>query len=105
MRAKTYLDKVTSFFKGVGASMIVDGYDLNGAARAENPLPAQSALFVGGAGVGAMSAATNQTFVNDVYSLFLTKELRPPSYYYNVSWEVFVLLMMTGNLYDYSLVP
>jgi endo-1,4-beta-D-glucanase Y len=104
-RAKTYLDKVTSFFSGVGATMIVDGYNLNGTARAENPLPAQSALFVGAAGVGAMSAAANQTFVNDVYSLFMTKEMRPPSYYFNLSWEVFTLLMMTGNLYDYALVP
>ena len=38
--------------------MIVDGYNLNGQARPENPLPAQSALFVGAAGVGAMSSAT-----------------------------------------------
>jgi endo-1,4-beta-D-glucanase Y len=104
-RAKTYLDKVTSFFTGVGATMIVDGYNLNGTARAENPLPAQSALFVGAAGVGAMNAATNQAFVNDVYTLFMSKELLPPSYYYNLSWQVFSLLMMTGNLYDYALVP
>jgi endo-1,4-beta-D-glucanase Y len=104
-RAKAYLEKVTSFFSGVGASMIVDGYNLNGTARAENPLPAQSALFVGAAGVGAMNASTNQTFVNDVYTLFMTKEMRPPSYYYNLSWEVFTLLMLTGNLYDYALVP
>jgi hypothetical protein len=102
-RAKTYLDKTTSFFSGVGAAMIVDGYDLNGMPRAENPLPAQSALFVGAAGVGAMSG-TNQTFVNDVYALLTTKENYPPSYYFNLSWQVFTLLMMTGNLYDYYLV-
>jgi endo-1,4-beta-D-glucanase Y len=104
-RAKTYLDKVTTFFRGVGASMIVDGYDLNGTSRAENPLPAQSALFVGAAGVGAMNASANQAFVNDVYTLFMSKEMLPPSYYFNLSWQVFSLLMMTGNLYDYYLVP
>jgi endo-1,4-beta-D-glucanase Y len=105
MRAKTYLDKVTSFFRGIGVTQIVDGYDLNGMARPENPLPAQSALFLGAAGVGAMNGTANQSFVNEVYSVFLTKELTPPSYYYNLSWQVFSLLMMTGNLYDYNLVP
>jgi endo-1,4-beta-D-glucanase Y len=104
-RAKTYLDKITGFFKGVGVSQIVDGYNLDGTARPENPLPAQAALFVGAAGVGAMNGTANQAFVNEVYSLFLTKEMLPPSYYFNLSWQVFTLLMMTGNLYDYYLVP
>jgi endo-1,4-beta-D-glucanase Y len=104
MRAKTYLDKVTSFFRGVGIGQIVDGYDLNGMARPENPLPAQSALFVGAAAVGAMNDTANQAFVNETYNLFLTKEMLPPSYYFNLSWQVFSLLMMTGNLYDYYLV-
>ncbi|HVR18335.1 MAG TPA: glycosyl hydrolase family 8, partial [Polyangiaceae bacterium] len=104
MRAKTYLDKTTSFFSGIGAAMIVDGYNLNGTARAENPLPAQSALFVGGSAVGAMSSTAQQAFVNDAYNLLATRELTPPSYYYNSCWQVFSLLMMTGNLYDYYLV-
>jgi endo-1,4-beta-D-glucanase Y len=104
-RAKTYLDKTSSFFSGIGAASIVDGYDLNGMPRAENPLPAQSALFVGGAGVGAMSDVSRLAFVDATYQLMLTKELYPPSYYYNLCWQVFSLLMMTGNLYDYTLVP
>jgi endo-1,4-beta-D-glucanase Y len=104
-RAKAYLDKASSFFAGIGASMIVDGYELNGTPRAENPLPAQSALFVGAAGVGAMSDATRIAFVDATYQLMITKELYPPSYYYNLCWQVFSLLMMTGNLYDYALVP
>jgi endo-1,4-beta-D-glucanase Y len=104
-RAKSYLDKITGFFKGVGVTQIVDGYNLDGTARAENPLPAQSALFVGAAGVGAMSDGAHHTFVNETYSLFLSKELLPPSYYFNLSWQVFTLLMMTGNLYDYYLMP
>jgi hypothetical protein len=28
-----------------------------------------------------------------------------PSYYYNMCWQVFSLLMMSGDLYDYTLVP
>jgi endo-1,4-beta-D-glucanase Y len=104
-RAKAYLDKTSSFFAGIGAAMIVDGYDLNGNPRAENALPAQSALFVGGAGVGAMSDPSRLAFVDATYQLMLTKDLFPPSYYYNLCWQVFSLIMMTGNLYDYTLVP
>jgi endo-1,4-beta-D-glucanase Y len=104
-RAKAYLDKTSTFFAGIGASMIVDGYELNGSPRAENPLPAQSALFVGAAGVGAMSDPSRIAFVDATYQLMITKELYPPSYYYNLCWHVFSLLMMTGNLYDYALVP
>jgi endo-1,4-beta-D-glucanase Y len=104
-RAKAYLDKTSSFFAGIGAAMIVDGYDLNGNPRAENALPAQSALFVGGAGVGAMSDPSRLAFVDATYQLMLTKDLFPPSDYYNLCWQVFSLIMMTGNLYDYTLVP
>jgi len=103
-RAKTYLDKINGFFGGVGASMIVDGYDLNGTARGEHALPVQAALFVGAAGVGAMVDATRLAFVDETYQLLKSKEMLPESYYFNLSWQVFSLLMMTGNLYDYSLV-
>lgn len=104
-RAKAYLDKASSFFSGIGAANIVDGYELNGMPRAENALPAQSALFVGGSGVGAMSDPSRLAFVDSTYQLMISKELFPPSYYYNLCWQVFSLLMMTGNLYDYTLVP
>jgi endo-1,4-beta-D-glucanase Y len=105
MRAKAYLAKTSTFFAGVGASKIVDGYDLNGTPHPENTMPAgiQSALFVGAAGVGAMSDAKYQSFVNDVHGLLGTKDMFPPSYYFNMSWQVFSLLMMTGNLFDYTL--
>jgi endo-1,4-beta-D-glucanase Y len=104
-RAKAYLAKTSTFFSGIGASNIVDGYNLNGQPRAENTMPAgiQSALFVGAAGVGAMSDAKFLSFTNDGYRLLTTKEMLPPSYYFNLSWQVFSLLMMTGNLFDYTL--
>jgi endo-1,4-beta-D-glucanase Y len=104
-RAKDYLQKTNSFFAGVGPSMIVDGYELNGTPRAENPLPGQSALFVGAAGVGAMTDPARLPFLDETYQLLVTKEMLVPSYYYNMCWHVFSLLMMSGNLYDYHLVP
>lgn len=103
-RAKTYLDKSSAFFAAIGASNILDGYDLNGTPRPENPT-AQSALFVGAAAVGAMSDMRYRAFVDEAYNLLVTKEMFPPSYYYNMSWQVFSLLMMTGNLFDYTLHP
>ena len=105
-RARTLLDKTSAFFSGVGASNIVDGYNLDGSPRAENTMPVgvQSALFVGAAGVGAMSAASNLAFVDGTYQLLVTKEMLPRSRYFNLSWQVLSLLMMTGNLYDYTLV-
>ena len=103
-RAKAYLDKVNAFFSGVGAAQIVDGYDLNGMPRAENP-SAQSALFVGAAGVAAMSDPRFKTLMDDTWTLLVSKEMTPPSYYYNLSWQVFSLLMMSGNLFDYTQHP
>jgi endo-1,4-beta-D-glucanase Y len=104
-RAKEYLDKVIGFFQGVGADQIVDGYNLDGTGRGEHALPTQSALFVGAAGVGAMSHSTRLPFIDATYQLLVSKEMLPESYYYNLCWQVFSLLMMTGNLYDYALVP
>jgi endo-1,4-beta-D-glucanase Y len=103
-RAKAYLDKTTSFFGGIGAANIVDGYDLNGAPRGEHQLPTQSALFVGAPGVGAMSDAAALAYVDATYQLLISKEMLPESYYFNLCWQVFSLLMMSGNLYDYYLV-
>lgn len=104
-RAKAYLAKTSAFFSGIGASKIVDGYNLNGMPRPENTMPVgiQAALFVGAAGVGAMSDAKYQSFVDEVHVLLGTKEMFPPSYYFNMSWQVFSLFMMTGNLFDYTL--
>jgi len=103
-RAKTYLDKVGTFFATMGAAQIVDGYDLNGMPRAENAT-AQSALFVGAAGVAAMSDPKYKPLLDDTWGLLVSKEMTPPSYYYNLSWQVFSLLMMSGNLFDYTLHP
>lgn len=100
-RAKAHLAKTSQFFAGLGASNIVDGYELDGTPKPENA-GKQAALFVGAPGVGAMSDAQYQSYVDDTYGLLASKELRPKSYYFNLSWEVFSLLMLSGNIFDYS---
>jgi hypothetical protein len=103
-RAKDYLAKVSQFFAGVGASEIVDGYDLDGNPHPDpdsDPNGPQSAVFVGSAAVGAMHDATFQTFVNDAYGLVATGDLLARSRYYNHSWTTLTLGMLTGTLGEY----
>jgi hypothetical protein len=103
-RAKTYLAKVSQFFAGVGASKIVDGYDLDGTPHPD-PDSAQngpqSAVFVGSAAVGATHDAPFQSFVDDAYALVATGTLLARSRYYNLSWTALSLAMLTGNLAEY----
>jgi endo-1,4-beta-D-glucanase Y len=100
-RARDYVAKTSTFFAGKGAAAIVDGYDLNGAAR---PFKAgeRSAAFIGPAGVGAMSSATYQSFVDDAYAAVATRSLLAGGAYYEYSWTVLSLLQMTGNFIDYT---
>lgn len=109
-RALPILQKFSTFFSGIGADKIVDGYALDGTPQPENTSPegVQSALFVGAAGVAAMSSTSNSAFVNAVYQRLVTQPdemMLPVSRYYNRSWKVFTLLMMSGNLFEYSLHP
>jgi hypothetical protein len=103
-RAATYLAKVSSFFSGVGAGNIVDGYDLNGTPHPDPDTPSgspQSAVFVGSAAVGAMHATGFAAFIGDAYGRVATGELLARSRYYNLSWTTLTLLMLTGNLVEY----
>jgi endo-1,4-beta-D-glucanase Y len=106
-RARDYLAKTSSFFSGIGAANIVDGYDLNGnkhvqfsPATGTPTLAQQSAAFIGPAGVGAMSSSTYQTFINESYARVATRQLLVGGAYYDESWTVLSLLMMTGNYFD-----
>ena len=104
MRAKDYLAKASQFFAGVGASEIVDGYDLDGKPHPDpdsDPNGPQSAVFVGSAAVGAMHDATFQSFTNEAYELVATGELLARSRYYNRSWTTLTLAMLTGTLGEY----
>ncbi len=101
--AKSYLAKTSSFFAGIGVAKIVDGYALNGAPQPTLATDGgQSAAFVGPAGVGAMSAATYQSFVDQTYQALAGGKLLVGGTYYDESWTVLSLLMMTGNFIDYT---
>lgn len=103
-RAKDYLAKVSQFFAGIGASQIVDGYDLDGKPHPDpdsDPNGPQSAVFVGSAAVGGMHDAAFQKLVGDGYDLVATDMLLARSRYYNHSWTVLTLGMLTGTLGEY----
>jgi endo-1,4-beta-D-glucanase Y len=102
-RAKSYLDKITAFYVGVGVASIVDGYDLDGTPhpdKAKNGL--QAASFVGPAGVGAMSDLKYQSFLDQAYAAVATLNLTAGTIYYQKSWTALSLLMLTGNLLDFT---
>lgn len=100
-RAKSYLDKITSFYVGVGVSKIVDGYNLDGTPRPEKATNGlQAASFVGPAGVGAMSDAKYQSFLDEAYAAVATLKLTAGTIYYQKSWTALSLLMLTGNFVD-----
>ena len=103
-RARAYLARVSAFFARVGAEQIVDGYSLSGEAmpdpRAVRP-NAGSAVFVGCAAVGAMHDARHQAFIDAAYERVRRGDLLARSRYYNHSWTVLSLLMLTGNLFDF----
>jgi len=101
-RAKAYLEKITSFYSGVGATNIVDGYELNGMPRPEKATAGglQAASFVGPAAVGAMSIAAQRPFLDQAYARVATQTLTAGTIYYQKSWTALSLLMLTGNLVD-----
>ena len=98
-----YLAKISSFYVGIGVSKIVDGYELNGTPKPDKAVNGlQPASFVGPAGVGAMSDATYQSFINDAYTAVATLNLTAGTIYYQKSWTALSLLMMTANLVDFT---
>jgi hypothetical protein len=82
---------------------IVDGYQLNGTPKPDRAVNgAQEAFFVGPAGVGAMSDAKYQSFINRAYATVAALNLTAGTIYYQKSWTALSLLMMTGNLVDFT---
>jgi endo-1,4-beta-D-glucanase Y len=105
-RAKSYLDKITSFYVGVGVANIVDGYELNGTPKPDKAVGgAQAASFVGPAGVGAMSDVKYQDFLDAAYAAVATLNLNAGTIYYQKSWTALSLLMLTGSLADLTQGP
>ncbi len=102
-RARSYVARTSAFFAAIGAAEIVDGYTLRGEPapdpRAARPNPG-SAVFVGAAAVGAMHDARYQAFIDAAYDRVRSGTLLARSRYYNHSWTVLSLLMLSGNLSD-----
>jgi len=103
-RAKDYVAKTSSFFGALGASKIVDGYELNGSPKPQFPdkFGGLSAAFIGPAGVGAMSSPANQSFVEDVWGLLKQNNMWCGGQYYDESWTMLSMLMLSGNFIDYT---
>ncbi len=93
--AQTYLMKIGAFFNGVGAANIGDGYSLTGSQTSGN----HNLAFSGPAGVGAMQGF--QSLVDGSFN----QMVNPPSgnnAYFPQSLRVLSMLMMSGNMVDYS---
>ncbi|MES1209141.1 MAG: glycosyl hydrolase family 8, partial [Pseudomonadota bacterium] len=103
-RAKKYVGLTSTFFSEIGAASIVDGYNLDGTVNmgAHPVSQGQSAAFLGPIGVGAMSSASYQTLLDGTYKLLKGNNLLVGGAYYDESWTVMSLLMMTGNFLDYT---
>ncbi len=104
-----YVAKTSSFFGSQGgASKIVDGYQLNGTPNPQypgGPYNGLSAAFIGPAGVGAMHAQSGQnyqSFIDDVYGLVRKNNAWCGGQYYDESWTMMSMLMMSGNFLDYT---
>jgi endoglucanase len=106
MRALQYLEKINSFHNMVGALNIVDGYDLNGTPHPQfASVGMQSAAFVGPAAAGAMAQPMYSMFRDEAYDAVATLTLFAGSQYYNESWTVLSIIMMTGLMDDLTLPP
>jgi endo-1,4-beta-D-glucanase Y len=99
-RAIDYVAKTSQFFSGIGAANMVDGYELDGTPRPE--FGGLSGAFVGPAAVGAMHDGAFSAFVEEVYSMVRQNNMWVGGQYYDESWHMMSILMMTGNFLDYT---
>jgi endo-1,4-beta-D-glucanase Y len=105
-RALEYLEKINSFHNSVGALNIVDGYDLDGTPHPQfASVGNQSAAFVGPAAAAAMAQPMYSMFRDQAYDAVATLTLFAGSQYYNESWTVLSIIMMTGIMDDLTLPP
>ncbi len=97
-RALAYVQQISGFYAGIGATHLVDGYALDG-----TPMPNTGlalAAFVGPAGVAAMATPPYFKLRDDAYAAVASLTLLGDSLYYNESWTVLSLLMMGGRMAD-----
>jgi endo-1,4-beta-D-glucanase Y len=95
-RAKTYLDKAGAFFNGIGggAGNIGDGYSNSGSQTSGN----HNMAFIGAAGDAGMAGF--QTLLDSAFT-FGVGGAGDNAYFTN-TLRVVHMLMMSGNLLDYS---
>ncbi len=95
-RAVSYLANVSAFFANIGGSYISDGYALSGTQTSKY---LGVASFIGPAGASAMPGKVDQ-LLRETYGKVATigKTGTSSAYnYYNGSWAVLSLMLMTGN--------
>jgi len=94
-RAKAMLDKAGPFFSGIGASNIGDGYNVaNGSQTSGN----RNMAFIGPAGVAGMAGW--QSLLDGAFTFGMGSA--GDSAYFTNTLRVVMMLMMSGNLLDYS---
>jgi len=97
MRAKTFSQKIGTFFAGIGVANIVDGYNVNGTKTGGN----KNSTFIGPAGAAGM--ASNQAqLVADAYTRVSTDAKATGTNYYDRSWALFTVMLMTGNFVNFQ---
>jgi endo-1,4-beta-D-glucanase Y len=91
-RAISFSEKISAFFMGVGVANIVDGYQLNGTPSGMY----KNSTFIGPAGASGMPANRTQ-LVADAYARVASDARAASTNYYDRSWALFTVLLMTGN--------
>jgi endo-1,4-beta-D-glucanase Y len=93
--AQSWCSKISAFANGIGASSIVDGYELDGTEVGTN----NNSPFVGGFAVGGM--CYSQSMVNSFASRLLWLDgWGYDNQYYNLSLRCLYALVLTGNFWD-----
>jgi len=93
--AKTYLDKIGPFFSNIGAANIGDGYTTTTGAQTQGN---HNMAFIGTAGTAGM--AGYQSLLDGAFTFGVNGA--GDSAYFTNSLRVVTMLMMSGNLLDYS---
>lgn len=103
-RARDYVAKTSRFFSEIGVANISDGYELNGTPRPEFPdsFGGLSGAFIGPAAVGALHDGAFASFVDSAYAVIRENDAWAGGQYYDESWLMMSILMLTGNFLDYT---
>ena len=96
-RAKAFSQKIGSFFAGIGAANIVDGYNVNGTVSGSY----KNSTFVGPAGAAGMASGQKQ-LVADAYTRVAADAKAANTNYYDRSWALFTVMLMTGNFVNFQ---